>query len=395
MPPSIPPGTSTQHDGSVLTGRTLDEIAEELPPKRDASPLKPRNSQGARKRRHAGDVGADAGHAHRASFLRSRLALRNQMGRRARARLDQGWRRSTLRSRAGQRSHPPISRIGLLARRASAPADAILDGEIVALDEHGHSDFERLQQRMHVRSPSPELLIAIPSPITCSIFSIAMAMICAKRPCSNAKNFLRRLLHPSDAFAFPITVRKMAKGYSIWRGRTASEGVVGKRLDSAYASGRSQNWVKLKATQDARRRHRRLDRASRQPAPFRLVAARISTKARKASLHRPRRQRIRRRERTKAVAAKLKKRATRSRSAPSTEFRKPMRKPSGRSRTSSRTCASADGRRNTSAAPGISGLAQRCKAARVPLGKRSRSRPNRRPEDRPRRARSGNRRQQC
>src|SRR5437667_6198972 len=38
-----------EHDGSVLTGRTLEEIKEELPPKRKASPIRAAELQGARK----------------------------------------------------------------------------------------------------------------------------------------------------------------------------------------------------------------------------------------------------------------------------------------------------------------------------------------------------------
>src|SRR6266566_5246144 len=38
-----------EHDGSVLTGRTLEEITEELPPKRSASPIQPAELDGARK----------------------------------------------------------------------------------------------------------------------------------------------------------------------------------------------------------------------------------------------------------------------------------------------------------------------------------------------------------
>ncbi|PYU28424.1 MAG: hypothetical protein DMG31_20120, partial [Acidobacteria bacterium] len=37
-----------QHDGSVLTGRTLDEIASESPPKRNPIPLQPAELEGAR-----------------------------------------------------------------------------------------------------------------------------------------------------------------------------------------------------------------------------------------------------------------------------------------------------------------------------------------------------------
>src|ERR1700733_13757408 len=38
-----------EHDGSALTGRTLAEIAEELPPKREASAVRPEELEGARK----------------------------------------------------------------------------------------------------------------------------------------------------------------------------------------------------------------------------------------------------------------------------------------------------------------------------------------------------------
>src|SRR5947209_4436342 len=38
-----------EHDGSALTGRVLEEIAEELPPKRSPTPLRPSDLQGARK----------------------------------------------------------------------------------------------------------------------------------------------------------------------------------------------------------------------------------------------------------------------------------------------------------------------------------------------------------
>jgi len=38
-----------EHDGSALTGRTLEEIAAELPPKKQAEPLRPSELQGAKK----------------------------------------------------------------------------------------------------------------------------------------------------------------------------------------------------------------------------------------------------------------------------------------------------------------------------------------------------------
>ena len=46
--------------------------------------------------------------------------------------------------------YPELRGLGV----AFGPRDAVLDGEIVALDENGRPSFELLQRRMHVESPS-------------------------------------------------------------------------------------------------------------------------------------------------------------------------------------------------------------------------------------------------
>ena len=64
-----------------------------------------------------------------------------------------------------RRSYPPRSRATATRSRIvipscagsakrSGPRDAVLDGEIVALDESGRPSFELLQRRMHVESPT-------------------------------------------------------------------------------------------------------------------------------------------------------------------------------------------------------------------------------------------------
>src|SRR2546429_6666365 len=141
-----------EHDGSALTGRTLEEIKEELPPKHRANPIHPAESQGARK-------GAMS------SRIEPLLATRSERpfsdpnwlfeikwdGVRALARIENGD--LTLRSRNSIDITPRYPEMASLPT-ALAARDAILDGEIVALDAPGRRDFERLQERMYVRSAS-------------------------------------------------------------------------------------------------------------------------------------------------------------------------------------------------------------------------------------------------
>ncbi|HEX2063482.1 MAG TPA: hypothetical protein VHE80_03570 [Acidimicrobiales bacterium] len=53
---------------------------------------------------------------------------------------------------------------------ALRPHRAVLDGEVVAFTESGRPSFQRLQRRMHVRSPSPRLMAEIP--VTLMLFDL-------------------------------------------------------------------------------------------------------------------------------------------------------------------------------------------------------------------------------
>ncbi|MGS2616102.1 non-homologous end-joining DNA ligase [Micromonospora sp. LZ34] len=124
---------------------------------------------------------------------------------------------------------------------------AVLDGEIVALDDQGRPSFSALQRRMHVRAPSAGLVTATP-----------------------VRLYLFDLLHLDgrDLTALPYTERRSAlqelnlSGQGVdtppyWTGdagrdlATAAadlglEGVVAKQLGSPYEPGRrSPAWVKV------------------------------------------------------------------------------------------------------------------------------------------------------
>src|SRR5262249_29185214 len=125
---------------------------------------------------------------------------------------------------------------------------AILDGEIVALDSKGHSDFELLQQRMHVRAPSAKLVAQIPvlfyafDLLYCDGYDLRDAAL------SQRKDLLRNILHNGDRIRFSDHQAEQGRELFELAKANGLEGITGKRLDSRYAAGRSPNWVKIKVT---------------------------------------------------------------------------------------------------------------------------------------------------
>jgi bifunctional non-homologous end joining protein LigD len=235
-----------EHDGSVLTGRVLDEIKEELAPKRSPSPLRPDELQDARK-------------ASTPSRLEPMLATLADHpfsdpnwlfeikwdGVRALAWIDDGA--LTLRARSGANITGHYPELASLPTALSL-RQAVLDGEIAALDAHGRSDFERLQERMHVRAPAENLVSRVPV-----VFFAFDLLYCdgydlRRSPLIERKQLLQRLLRTSEKFRFSDHQLQHGKELFELARDTGLEGIVAKRLDSPYVSERSMNWVKLKVT---------------------------------------------------------------------------------------------------------------------------------------------------
>src|SRR3981189_12770 len=145
-----------EHDGSAVTGRTLEEIKEELTPKRRPIPIHPAELQGARKGAMPSRVEPMLATLANHPFSDPNWLFEIKWdGIRALARIENGA--LTLRSRTGvdiAKRYPELASLP----KALAARKAILDGEIVALDAQGRSNFERLQERMHVRAPSNNLV---------------------------------------------------------------------------------------------------------------------------------------------------------------------------------------------------------------------------------------------
>src|SRR5882762_3529712 len=235
-----------EHDGSALTGRTLEEIKEELPPKRQPIPIRPEELQGARKTAMPARVEPMLATLTDRPFSDPNWLFEIKWdGVRALARIENGA--MTLRSRNSieiTKRYPELASLP----DALAARQAILDGEIVALDAQGRGDFERLQERMHVRAPSENLAAQIPAVyfafdlLYCDGYDLRQA------PLLERKQLLHRLLYTSERFHYADHQLEHGKELFELAGQKGLEGIVAKRADSLYVSDRSPYWVKLKIT---------------------------------------------------------------------------------------------------------------------------------------------------
>ncbi len=235
-----------EHDGSALTGRTLEEIREELPPKRRANPIHPAESRGARKGAMSSRIEPMLATLADRPFSDPNWLFEIKWdGVRALARIENDA--FTLRSRTGvdiAKRYPELASLP----DALAARQAILDGEIVALDAQGHSDFERLQERMHVRAPNENLVAQIPV-----VYFVFDLLYCdgydlRETPLLDRKQLLQRLLHTSERFRYSDHQLEHGKELFVLAEQNGLEGIVAKRADSPYVSDRSPYWVKLKVT---------------------------------------------------------------------------------------------------------------------------------------------------
>jgi len=235
-----------QHDGSVLTGRTIEEIKEELPPKRQPIPIQAAEVQGARKTAMPSRLGPMLATIGEGPFSDPNWLFEIKWdGVRALAWI--AGASLTLRSRNGQDITSRYPELATLPE-ALAVREAILDGEIVALDTRGHSNFELLQERMHVRAPSEHLVAQVPvvyhafDLIYCDGYDLRQA------PILERKQLLERVFYASERFRYSDHQLEHGKEIFELAKESELEGIVAKRIDSLYVSDRSADWIKLKVT---------------------------------------------------------------------------------------------------------------------------------------------------
>jgi bifunctional non-homologous end joining protein LigD len=129
--------------------------------------------------------------------------------------------------------------------------DAILDGEIVALDQQGRPSFELLQQRMHVEDLGAIGRLAGAVPAHYMLFDLLHldGRSLLRTPYAERRDALTSLHLNGASWQTPpnevgdgAAIREVSERFGL-------EGVVAKRLDSIYEPGRrSRAWIKVKYT---------------------------------------------------------------------------------------------------------------------------------------------------
>jgi len=158
-------------------------------------------------------------------------------GYRAQLRVESG--KAVIRTRTGL---DWTDRFSAIAKDAIPFADCIIDGEIVALDERQLPNFGALQAALSAEK-SDELVL------------YAFDLLFEDRedlrtlPLSERKSRLERFLAeqaPSDRIRYVAHLQSNAEAVLASACKIGLEGIISKKLDAPYTSGRSDRWLKAK-----------------------------------------------------------------------------------------------------------------------------------------------------
>ena len=159
--------------------------------------------------------------------------------------------RVSLRSRRGlelARQFP-----GLAAELAKQGPSMILDGEIVAFDPSGKPSFNALQNRFQLKTERDIAAAENSTPVVFYAFDLLhfAGVDLRKAVYLDRRRYLAQCLLPSPLVQL---VHASDDGVELYAAALASgfEGVIGKRKQSRYESGRrSASWLKVKSTHSA------------------------------------------------------------------------------------------------------------------------------------------------
>jgi bifunctional non-homologous end joining protein LigD len=128
---------------------------------------------------------------------------------------------------------------------------AIVDGEIVALDEHGMPKFQLLQPRVGRKSGVADLRGA--AQIVYFIFDLLYYDGYDLMPCPliERKGVLERIIRPTSFLKFSEHIEGDGKRFFKEIEKFHLEGMMAKRAASTYVQKRSSDWLKVKTVRRA------------------------------------------------------------------------------------------------------------------------------------------------
>ena len=158
----------------------------------------------------------------------------------------------TLRSRRGIDLTALFPEIAKCARRLPY-REYTIDSEVVVLDGRGIPSFARLQQRAALRGAPALARASMHDPVTCFAFDLldACGYDLKNQPLLQRKRLLEQMLPAVGPIRYSAHVE--GNGIETFERMTGLglEGIVGKRADSTYRSGRSDAWRKVRARRSA------------------------------------------------------------------------------------------------------------------------------------------------
>lgn len=156
---------------------------------------------------------------------------------------------ASLRYRTGRNasaSYPEVTR----AVRALPGRRLVLDGEIVAFDDNGKPDFQRLGRRIHATHPRDALLAAREVAVSYLVFDLLAVGESDLRslPLVERKRLLARIVRGKGQIRVLDHLADDARPLWAFVRTQGLEGVIAKRGASAYALGprRTEDWIKVK-----------------------------------------------------------------------------------------------------------------------------------------------------
>ena len=139
---------------------------------------------------------------------------------------------------------PDIAR----AVKALPVDDCIIDGEVVVCDEKGLPSFSRLQKRGRLTSPIEVKRAAVEHPALFYVFDFIAYGELDLRPLTLTarKQFLTEIVPKLGPVRTLDHIEREGVAFLDQVARLGLEGVIAKKADEPYRSGRSKHWLKIK-----------------------------------------------------------------------------------------------------------------------------------------------------